>query len=37
LKTHKKMRSMAAKKLGEYSTPNDDYFRAPITQPDVIA
>ena len=28
---------MAEKKLGEYATPNDDYLRAPITQPAVTA
>ena len=28
---------MAQKKLGEYATPNDDYLRAPITQPAVTA
>ena len=28
---------MAAKKLGEFATPNDDYLRAPITQPAVDA
>jgi hypothetical protein len=28
---------MAQKKLGEYATPNDDYIRAPITQPAVTA
>ena len=28
---------MAAKKLGEFATPNDDYLRAPITQPTVTA
>jgi hypothetical protein len=28
---------MAAKKLGEFATPNDDYLRAPITQPVVDA
>ena len=28
---------MANKKLGEFATPNDDYLRAPITQPAVIA
>ena len=28
---------MANKKLGEYATPNDDYLRAPITQPAVVA
>ena len=28
---------MAKKKLGEYAAPNDDYLRAPITQPAVIA
>ena len=26
---------MANKKLGEFATPNDDYLRAPITQPAV--
>ena len=26
---------MAAKKLGEFATPNDDYLRRPITQPTV--
>jgi hypothetical protein len=25
------------KKLGEYATPNEDYIRAPITQPAVEA
>ena len=28
---------MANKKLGEFTTPNDDYLRAPITQPAVVA
>ena len=28
---------MAHKKLGEFATPNDDYLRAPITQPAVKA
>ena len=28
---------MAEKKLGEYVAPNDDYLRAPITQPAVTA
>ena len=28
---------MAKKKLGEYAPPNDDYLRAPITQPVVTA
>ena len=28
---------MAPKKLGEFSTPNDDYLRAPITQPAVVS
>ena len=28
---------MANKKLGEFATPNDDYLRAPITQPAVVA
>ena len=28
---------MAEKKLGEYAAPNDDYLRAPITQPAVTA
>jgi hypothetical protein len=28
---------MAQKKLGEYATPNEDYIRAPITQPAVAA
>ena len=28
---------MAHKKLGEFATPNDDYLRAPITQPAVEA
>ena len=28
---------MAENKLGEYATPNDDYLRAPITQPAVTA
>jgi hypothetical protein len=28
---------MAQKKLGEYATPNEDYIRAPITQPAVEA
>ena len=28
---------MANKKLGEFATPNDDYFRAPIAQPAAIA
>ena len=32
-----KIGTMAQKKLGEYATPNDDYLRAPITQPAVIA
>ena len=32
-----KIVSMAEKKLGEYATPNDDYLRAPITQPAVTA
>jgi hypothetical protein len=27
---------MAAKKLGEFATPNDEFLRAPITQPNVI-
>ena len=27
---------MAYKKLGEFATPNDDYLRAPITQPEVV-
>jgi hypothetical protein len=26
---------MAAKKLGKFATPNDDYLHAPITQPAV--
>jgi hypothetical protein len=28
---------MEQKKLGEYATPNNDYIRAPITQPIVEA
>ena len=28
---------MASKKLGEFATPNDDYLRAPVTQPAVVA
>ena len=28
---------MANKKLGEFATPSDDYLRAPITQPAVVA
>ena len=28
---------MAEKKLGEYAIPNDDFIRAPITQPAVTA
>lgn len=28
---------MAQKKLGDYATPNDDFMRAPITQPAVTA
>lgn len=28
---------MAIKNLGEFSTPNDDYVRAPIAQPNVRA
>ena len=28
---------MAQKKLGEYAIPNDDFIRAPITQPAVAA
>ena len=28
---------MAAKKFGEFATPNDDYLCAPITQPAVVA
>lgn len=28
---------MAIKNLGEFSTPNDDHVRAPITQPNVRA
>jgi hypothetical protein len=27
--------NMAQRKLGKYATPNDDYIRAPITQPAV--
>jgi hypothetical protein len=27
-----KIDSMAAKNLGEFATPNDDYLRSPITQ-----
>jgi hypothetical protein len=26
---------MTQKKLGEYATPNDDFMRAPITQPSI--
>ena len=36
-KTQKEIGSMAEKKLGEYAAPNDDYLRAPITQPAVTA
>jgi hypothetical protein len=28
---------MAQKQLGEYAIPNEDYIRAPITQPAVEA
>jgi hypothetical protein len=30
-------RTMAQKNLGEYANPNEDYIRAPITQPTVEA
>ena len=33
----KKIITMAEKKLGEYAIPNDDFIRAPITQPAVAA
>ena len=28
---------MATKKFGKFATPNDDYMRAPIAQPDIAA
>lgn len=31
----KNLGTMAKKKLGYFATPNDDYLRAPITQPAV--
>ena len=34
---HIKISTMAQKKLGDYATPNDDFMRAPITQPAVTA
>ena len=36
-KKKNKIGTMAHKKLGEFATPNDDYLRAPITQPAVEA
>jgi hypothetical protein len=32
-----KNKNHGTKKLGEYATPNEDYIRAPITQPAVEA
>jgi hypothetical protein len=36
-KITKMIGTMAQKKLGEYAIPNDDFIRAPITQPAVMA